>query len=142
MTTRARTVDIRASDSAQAVLLRVIENPQYKKVGISLSPLQRAHSQMVAELSLLAPSIPIMPTIPEVEDIKAVDAYLAAFAKIVDAHVATLGRELSSGVIGVDLDAFTDTLSNALEGNAFFEIAKAGDSVEEGTEIRTAAWVP
>jgi hypothetical protein len=138
--TQARSIPIRESDSLQGLSLRVIENPQYKKVGITLSPLQHAHSQLVAELSRLAPTIPVLTAIPDAEDVRACDPHLVAVAKAVDAYIAAFGREISGAVIGVDLSQFTDVVMGAIDGCATHEIEAAAVAVEEGTDIRTGMW--
>jgi len=189
MTTRARTVDIRESDSPQAVSFRVIENPQVpaaspkltgskprhsavastpttasarapgldgfrsapwkegqpgetgtKFLGITLSPLQRAHSQMVAELSLLAPSIPVLSADPDADEIRAFEPHMVKVAEAVDRYFAAIGRELHSHVLGVDLDMFDLPCLKAISGNALYECQSAVEAVEEGTDIRTGMW--
>lgn len=138
--TRATKVGIRSSDSPQGLSLRVIDNPQYKKVGITLSPLQQAHSRMVAELSLLAPSIPDPSADPSPEEIREFEPHLVKVAECFDRYIGVVGRELSAHVLGVDLDQFDLPCLKALCGNALHEIEAAAIAVEEGTDIRTTMW--
>jgi hypothetical protein len=139
---QGKSIPIGQSDSRQGVLLRVIENPQGKKPGIKLSPLQRAHSEMVRELSLLAPAIPLPSADPSPEEIRSFAPYLTTIAQCFDRHIRACGVELSAHVLGVDLSQFTDVAmsGSGIEGNALYEIEAAALGVAEGTDIRTSMW--
>lgn len=149
--TQTRSIPIRESDSPQGVSLRVIENPQpaapkrsegeYKKLGISLSPLQKAHSRMVAELSLLAPSIPQPSADPTAEEIREFEPHLVKVAEAVDRYFLAMGKTLHSHVLGVDVSQFEGRCLAALDGNALHEIETAGYAIEDATYIRTTMWV-
>lgn len=138
--TQTRSIPIRESDSGQGPSLRVIENPQYKKLGISLSPLQQAHSRMIAELSLLAPSIPQPSADPTAEEIREFEPHLVKVAECFDRYIGMVGRVLHGHVLGVDLDQFDLPCLKAIEGNALHEILAGADAIEEGIEIRTSMW--
>ena len=140
--TRARSIPIRDGDSAQGPKLTVIDNPQARNLWTTaaLSPLQRAHSQMVAELSLLAPLIPQPSSVPDADEIREFEPHMVKVAEAVDRYFAVVGQVLSSHVLGVDLDVFDLPCLKAIEGNALHECQSAVEAVEEGTDIRTGMW--
>lgn len=135
---QARNIPIRDGDSAQGLSLRVIDNPQPVRKPLGLTALQQSHAALVAGVATLKP--PVLPMVPDAEEVRAFDEYLVALAKVVDNHLAAVGRELSGAVIGVDRSQFEGVLFGAIDGAALFEVSEAATAVEEGTEIRTGMW--
>lgn len=71
---------------------------------------------------------------PSPAEIEAVADDLRALAKHVDRLIFSYGEMLAGHVRGLDLTLFEDVLSNALEGNALFEIELAADKLRFDNE--------
>lgn len=89
-----------------------------------------AQSAMIAKLASLKPH-PI-PTFPEPEDFMERAAHMREVALAVDAYILALGQDAKENVRGsFDLSLFTSPLSDAINGNATYELESYAEELED-----------
>ncbi len=92
-----------------------------------------AHSELIAKLAAIKP--PAIPTFPEPEDLQLMAGHLRAVAIAVDTYVLAVGRECQSNVrSSLDLSLFIGPLTNALDGNAIYEIECCAEEIADENE--------
>lgn len=94
-------------------------------------PIQAAHDEMVRRLSGF--TVPwINNAVPSTDEFEAIRTYLTDVARIVDACILEVGREVSANATtNVNLKLFTNVLDDALTGEALFEIERVVEVMRE-----------
>jgi hypothetical protein len=93
-------------------------------------PIRDAHTLMVTRLATIAP--PRIYINPDPEDFEAVSEYLMAVARVVDQCLLSVGQEVQSNAsVRINLDLFTNTLRDEIEGNAVFEVLREAETIKE-----------
>jgi len=93
-------------------------------------PIKQAHELMLAKLCALRP--PHITVNPDPEEFQATQEYLLNVARIVDAMIIEVGREVqSNSSLRIDLKLFENVLTDALEGFAVYEIEREIDDMKE-----------
>lgn len=94
------------------------------------------HSEMLTKLSMLMPR-PI-PVFPDPDDFRERIAHMREIALAVDQYILALGRECQENVRGgFDLSLFVAPLTNALDGNAIYEIECAAEELADEMALET-----
>ena len=93
----------------------------------------KAHTELIARLAALR-SRPL-PTYPPAEDVLALNRHLQDVALAVDAYILEIGREAQcSSRNSFDLAPFTAPLTNAIQGNATYELECLADEWDHENE--------
>lgn len=93
----------------------------------------KAHAELVATLATLKPHQ--IPTCPEPDDFIERAAHLRDIAMAVDAYILALGHDCAENVSGsFDLSLFMAQLTNALSGNALYELECVADELRDEME--------
>jgi hypothetical protein len=93
-------------------------------------PIRDAHTLMVTRLATIIP--PRIYINPDPEDFEAVSEYLMAVASVVDQCLLSVGQEVQSNAsVRINLDLFTNTLRDEIEGNAVFEVLREAETIKE-----------
>lgn len=89
-----------------------------------------AHATLIAKLAAIKPR-PI-PVFPEPEDFMERIAHMREIALAVDQYILALGRECAENVRGTfDISLFVAPLTNALDGNALFELEAVAEELQD-----------
>lgn len=94
------------------------------------NPILQAQQAMVAKLAAItAPRIYVNPDPAELEN---VEDYLLSIARVFDAFLLEVGREVASNAMtNTDLGQFTNVLTDALAGNATHEIQQEVEALRQ-----------
>lgn len=94
-----------------------------------MTDIEKAKAELIAKINALpAPSFSPGATPDEV---RALSEHLKEFARLGDAYVEVLGKELAYHTsVTIDLSVFTCALMGAVDGNALCEIESAADEIE------------
>jgi len=94
-------------------------------------PALQAHGLLVTRLAAVRPNRIAGGYADEV-DLEMRATHLMDLARIVDAYILALGRDVKdNSAQPINLADFTDQLCMALEGNATFQLARAAQAVRE-----------
>ena len=93
----------------------------------ALDPVLKAHGVLVTKLAVVQPNR-IVGGYADEADLEARAAHLMDIARIVDAYILALGRDVKETTSqSIDLSDFTDQVTAALEGNATFQLSRAAE---------------
>lgn len=93
-------------------------------------PIKAAHELMLAKLCALNP--PRLTVSPEPDQFEAVSEYLLDVARIVDAMILEVGRDVKSNASrNIDLRYFDNVLRDGLEGFAVYSITEEIEALKE-----------
>lgn len=95
----------------------------------------KAHSELIAALAAIKPHA--IPTrYPEPEDFLQRAAHMRDVALAVDTYILALGRDCAENVRSTfDLSLFVAPLTNAIDGNAIYELECCAKDVENENEM-------
>lgn len=87
-----------------------------------------AHTELLTRIAALKPKA--IPTFPEPGDFIERGAHLSSIALAVDAYILAIGQDAKENMrSGFDLSLFVAPLTNAIEGNAIYELESCAEEL-------------
>lgn len=94
------------------------------------NPFQIAKLNLIASLARLP--VPTLSVTPDPEQFEDVSDFIRSIASYGDVCMRAIGKEVkSNATVNIDLNAFESPFTDAVDGNATFECARAGDAFRE-----------
>lgn len=122
----------RAEDGADWAEIARLESVAMAAKKAQVAPVIKAHCELIAKLAAIKPRA--IPVCPEPDDFIERAAHMRDIALAVDAYILALGQDSKENVSGsFDLSLFMAPLTNALDGNAIFELHEVAEELRNET---------